>query len=854
MTFLSLHPRSRSAHASGLHAFGKPCVLALITLSCFFLSCRHRDPRAVYDQSLLAFERGRIREASEQADRGYKEFRSKGPQWALRFAVLRGRIFLWQGMPEEALRAVSPHDLPRADGDLEVARLRVEAAANTKLHKVAESERLLAQAEGFCAALDYPACVDVASARAKLQMEQGQFKLAQDSFSGVLVKARAHSDPFQEASALLDLSWAADEQGRFDEALDWSDSALHISKPLHFEDTAQTALGNMGWAYYKLGDSEQAREMFIEAGKQAEELGDTLDQEKWLGNLAYIQMDADDFSSAEQSFRHQLKLAQQIHSVDDILDALIGLAFVSEKSGKLDEAQHYADDALLKARADHDAGDEEELRLLQGRVAADRHDHAIAETAFRRVASSADAPDLKWEAERSLARLLEDENQPEAAETEYQTALTTFEIARCSHQRIDSRLPFLSNAARIYEGYIHFLVTRGKPNEALQVADYTRARTLAEGLGRPCKAGFAPDPFNAPAIARRAGGAILFYALGKEHSYVWAITARETKMFPIIFNEDEIDAAVQRYREKLEGPPAILAASDDGSVLFKMLVTPAQDFLKRELAAGEPIFIVADGSLNNLSFETLNPEGSAAGQKRYWIEDATIVNAPSLRMLPDSRRRAEKLEGNLLLLGDPASPTAGLANLYPPLPNAAIQMQTISKYFSDDRQKVFAHDQASPSAYLKGHPEQFSYIHFVAHGTANRTDPLESAIILSPETSTAGDDSFKLYARDIIGTPRLRAQVVTISACYSSGKRTYSGEGLVGLSWAFLRAGAHHVVAALWDVSDASAPPIMDAFYRELKNGKSPGSALRTAKLSLLHSQDFRSPFYWAAFQLYTGQ
>jgi CHAT domain-containing protein len=134
--------------------------------------------------------------------------------------------------------------------------------------------------------------------------------------------------------------------------------------------------------------------------------------------------------------------------------------------------------------------------------------------------------------------------------------------------------------------------------------------------------------------------------------------------------------------------------------------------------------------------------------------------------------------------------------------------------------------------------------------------PLDSAIILSrPQggSRASEDNSFKLYARDIIATPRLRAELVTISACYSVGKRTYSGEGLVGLSWAFLRAGAHHVVAALWDVSDASTPELTREFYSELRRGERPGSALRTAKLYLLHNTAFRSPFYWGPFQVYTG-
>jgi CHAT domain-containing protein len=119
--------------------------------------------------------------------------------------------------------------------------------------------------------------------------------------------------------------------------------------------------------------------------------------------------------------------------------------------------------------------------------------------------------------------------------------------------------------------------------------------------------------------------------------------------------------------------------------------------------------------------------------------------------------------------------------------------------------------------------------------------------------ATAEENSFKLYARDIIHHP-LHAELVTISTCSGAGARAYSGEGMVGLSWAFLRAGAHNVIGALWEVSDASTPQLMDELYRELKEGKSPNSALRGAKLSLLHSNSaFRRAFYWAPFQLYTG-
>jgi CHAT domain-containing protein len=127
--------------------------------------------------------------------------------------------------------------------------------------------------------------------------------------------------------------------------------------------------------------------------------------------------------------------------------------------------------------------------------------------------------------------------------------------------------------------------------------------------------------------------------------------------------------------------------------------------------------------------------------------------------------------------------------------------------------------------------------------------PLDSAIVLS-KTGTV-DDSFKLYAREIV-RHRLRADLVTISACYGAGERSYAGEGLVGLSWAFLGAGAHNVIAALWDVADASTEQLMETFYAELDRGAPLDSALRAAKLSLLRGR-FHNPFYWAPFQLYKG-
>src|ERR1700722_2623784 len=830
-------------------------ALALVSLS---VCCRRHNPQAALDHAEETFRRGNLAAATDEAEKDYKEF--QGSSWAWQFVILRAKILSWRGMKARALEVLAAEGPSPQSGELAVNKLTIEASAYSSLHRFPEAERTLTEAERICGTSVFRACGDVPRARGLLQMARVHYAQAEPFFKLALADARANHDVFAEATALLNLSFCADEREHFDEALDWAREARQISLFGDFADLSQTALGNMAWAYYKLGDLEKAGELFDQATAQARGLSDAVGELGWLTAAGYVYIDSRDFKVAEQAFKNSLNLAKQINSRDDIINSLIALAFVSEQTEKLDDAKDYADEALSMARADGNGRDIVYPLLVQGRIAARQHDASTAENLFRQVADSSDAPDfLKWEAQRSLAHLYEDEKQGDAAAREYRTALSTFEAARSELRSEHSNLTFLSNATRIYDDYIHLLISQGKTNEALRAADYDRARTLREGLGLVQKGGsFAPEPLNAQAIARHAGGIILFYWLGEKQSYVWVITPQATRLVPLNAAAKEIDTAVRGYRAKLEGPPEILQASSDGSTLYKMLIGPAQDFLAASLhnqeaqAKNNQIFIIPDGSLNSLNFETLMP-----ASQHYWIEDVTVTSAGSLHLLASARPAPKQLAGKLLLMGDTTAPAKG-DDEYARLPFAAQEVKVVAGHFEGMQRRELTGDQATPSAYLNGHPEQYSYIHFVAHGEASRPSPLDSAIILSRDPASnaaAGEDnSFKLYARDIVQHP-LHADLVTISACYGSGKRSYSGEGLVGLSWAFLRAGAHNVVGALWDVSSISSAQLMDDFYGELQKGKSPSAALRVAKLKLLHSSNtaFHSPFYWAPFQLYTG-
>jgi CHAT domain-containing protein/Flp pilus assembly protein TadD len=827
--------------ASGANAVPLACcwIPPVLILACLSACARREGPQSAFDHALETFRRGQVARAQEEAQAGYKQFHNDGPQWAWRFLLLQADALAWRGMNGKVLDLIRSETAPVPNGQLAVQKGRVEGAAYTALRRFPDAELKFDEAAKACATETYPDCVDIALDQGVMEMARGSFRRAEDRFTRALDLSREGRHHFKEATALLDLSWSALEQEHFDEAIYWCNAASGLSSRIGAADTAQNAIGNSGWAFYKLGEPERAGSLLLEAESKAAKLGDVTDRVKWLTASGYIYLDSGDLVKAEQSYKQALDLAQQTNK-QDMIDALEPLAAVSEREGKLDQALDYANKTIALVPKDGNRLDVLYPLLIKGHVAARMHDDEQAEKIYREIEQDPKSHVfLKWESEHSLAQLFQGESKPDAAEREYRAALSTFEGARYALHE-DTSLPFPANAAGIYDDYIHFLVDQGKTIEALQIAEYQRGRTLAEGLGLLQKdATFKPEALDAKATARKVMGTILFYWLGEKQSYLWAITPQKTAIFTLP-SKSEIDPIAQRYRKALSEQQEFLPrTTDDGLALYHILVEPAANLLPRNAK----VFIIPDGSLNTLNFETLLVPGATP---HYWIEDVTITDASSLRLLAASSAE-QKHADKLLLFGNAVAANGD----YPELQNASAEMESIEKHFRTNQEEVFAREEATPAAYLASKPGEYSYIHFVAHGTANRMSPLDSAIVLS--RSNAQEDSFKLYARDIIQNP-LRAELVTISTCFGAGSRAYSGEGLVGLSWAFLRAGAHNVIGALWEVSDVSTPQLMDQLYLELEEGKSPDAALRDAKLALLRSSSsFRKPFYWAPFQLYTG-
>jgi len=784
----------------------------------------------------MTFLQGNLAIARNDADREYQN--SSSSEWKWKFRVLEAEILTKQGLSQDVITLLDENIPASLSGsDLDVRRHMLLALANSHLGGTSQADEHLQRAEQLCAST-CPANGEVARIAGAIASERNDPDQAEHFFRESLKIARQQGDPFLEASDLLNLGVVSIGREHFDESVDWSDAATYTAHAIHANLTEEKALGNLGWAYYKMGDFAQSLDCFTRAAQSAHGLGAMIDEVEWLNNLGLVFFQQDNFADAEKYYRQSLELARSSQNKDQMIAALSSLALVLVKTGDDASAKKYSDETLNLAHTQNDRQGELDALLVQAKI-AETSDSKKAVALLSEVAADPKSDtSMRWEAENDLAKVYESQN-PALADRQYRKALSTLEAARSSIRHEEFRLPFLANASHLYDDYVQFLMKQGKNEEALRVADFSRGQALLEGLGQlPAQTEFRPATINPQQTAHTADGVILFYWLGQERSFLWTITSTHTQLFQLP-PRTEIEALAQKYNHALTGPTDVLQTENaDGRRLYDVLISPAAGLINH----GSRVFIIPDGGLNNLNFETLLVSQPTV---HYWIDDAVITDANSLRLLAASKSKFQSTR-NLLLVGD----SVAVNTQYRELPNAAVEMDNVSSHFPQSSKTVLRREHASAQAYLSAKPESFSYIHFVAHGTASELNPLDSAIILS---KSPRDDSYKLYAREIIQHP-LHADLVTISSCYGEGARAYTGEGLVGLSWAFLRAGAHNVIGALWEVSDTSTPQLMDNLYAGLGSGSDPAAALRQAKLQMLHSDGvFRKPFYWAPFQLYSS-
>jgi tetratricopeptide (TPR) repeat protein len=815
-------------------------ALGLLLAAC---AAERPSSGALYRQGRAALQRGDLVAARAAIDEGRRQARlpQDGP-WLRAHQVLEAELLVSQRRNHEALARLKDLDAwPETSTELRTRALMTRGYAWCLLSEGPSSARNadadLGEAERLAAQLGVEELQgEVLVRRGSCATVQGDSVAAEARLLAALKIARRAHVPSVEAHAMGGLGLLHLRAGRFDQATDWLYKTSALATAHRMDSIVAKAVGNLGWCYLQLGDLERSLAYLTQAVALAEKQGSPGgDLRMFLTVLGNVHFRQGAYGQARTAWERALAIGRDLDDERAISQTLGSLGIVALEEGRYDEAESHAEEALRLEQKLGDLADQEENRLTLGRIWAARGDLARAQALYQGVIRSPHtASAILWEAHVYLAKAHMASGQTGAAETEFRRAFDVMERSRLRLNQPEHKISFFSSLTRFREDYVDLLMNAGKVTEALAVADRCRARSLRDLLRENATV----VPLARPEeIARSQNATLLFYWTGPKRSFVWRVTRDDVEVRELP-GEETLAQRVRAYQDRILRSRDPLAEGDeDGLWLYRTLVGSGGE--------GPRVIVVPDGPLHELNFETL-PVASPV--PHYWIEDVTVARAPALGLLHDGGDglpRPERGARTILLIGDPVSPSPDFA----PLPHAALEMRRIAEQFEPTARVLHTGARAVPEVYRASLPERFTYIHFAAHAIPNFEQPLESAVVLS-----AQGEAFKLYARELASIP-VRADLVTLSACYGAGSRHYAGEGFVGLAWAFLGSGARNVVAGLWNIEETSTAELMEELYRGLRRGLAPPEALRAAKLGLLRSSGaYRKPYYWGPFVTYTRQ
>ena len=792
------------------------------------------SPDVHYQKGRLLLKQGKQKEAMVEAEAGWRA----EPSW--RFRILKADILLVLG-EAKAAAALLAFPEPPTDPESRVRLCMDKAWTEYSGGNSSGAEELLQQASQIAKPLGRPVFDAMIENRLGLvQLQEGRTDTAEQSLRHA-IEVASREDPNLEASTMVSLGYFFEQTFHFEEAIYWYDRARVLLQQLHSVDPYYVALGNLGWCYLRLGDVDKGLANLDEAEAHAKQIEDRFHEQRWIGNSGTALYERGDFKKAAAKFHRALEIAQVLGEKDSMGWWYYNLASTSIDLGDYDQAEKYNQQAL-RLRQAVGGNTDFDPRVNEAHIAAGRKDARAEALYLSLIAEYHEGlnPVPMLEARAELANLLAEKGKFDQADAQFRAALMHLESRRVALVREDNRMTYLARLIRFYDRYINFLVDRKQPERALEVAESSRALVLDERLESKSEHAVV-SASQLRDLARSSHAVFLSYWLGKDRSFLWSVTADGIAIYQLP-PESQITPLVAGYRSFIENLRDPLQSEySAGSKLSKILLFPVRSMI----ASASRVVLVPDRSLYSLNFETLpDPEDS----KKYVIERTVLEVAPSLNMLAGRRPPAAPAD-SLLMIGNPDQ----VIEEYPRLPFAGSEIEAISRAVSLEKETVIEGAYAYPSAYRDAKPAQYSWIHFAAHAAANPTSPLDSALILSRGVAPQ-DTAYQLSAREVMTVP-LNASLVTLSACRSAGAKTYSGEGQVGLSWAFLRAGSRSVVAGLWDVTDHSTAALMTDFYDQLGHNAEPVMALRHAKLALLHGgKAYQKPFYWGPFQLYAGK
>jgi CHAT domain-containing protein/tetratricopeptide (TPR) repeat protein len=684
---------------------------------------------------------------------------------------------------------------------------------------------------------------------ANVRARQGDYERALIAHREAVALAEKGGDRQDIAGSLGLMGQTLAMAGKYAQAVDHVERALALipERSTHNDLLFTRAQNLLGSIYRFLGENERSENAFALASERATEIGDALGE--WISsvNLGTAQLLQGHVSEGEDALQGNNGPIRDPRNEYVALMSQIRSLMVR---GDGPECLRLLEQALALARRLRYRHGEMEALIGLGSLSLAMDDLSVAERRFeeavrlaRQIGSHADAAEAEgWRARVSIAM-----GDLPTAVAHLEEAIRGTETVRNDLRPAQNfEISIFERHTVAYHDLQWVLVSLGETDRALEIAERGRARALQGMLAaRLDRSGAEPmDMARIRATATEQQTTFVVYSLvadprnfGEDEPaelFIWVVPANP--LAPIAFHRSRaplrlaVDAAPGGESRRPAkhfvrgGDPAFVER--ELRAMYEVLIAPVADRLPQNEDA--LVTFVPEGSLLVVPFVALQDEAG-----RRVIERHTISVSPSVQTRIHAADQRERLQQSqrigALIVGDPDR-------------SLRFARREANAIAASLKVKPLLGSSATKVAVMPRMPHR-RLLHFATHGSFDaESRRLPGALKLAP---VDGDDGF-LHAEEIASMD-LHADLVVLSAC-STGQGRIAAEGLLGLSRAFLLAGAPTVIVSLWNIGDdASTTELMRRFYRALRRAhSSPARALRRAMLTTMRHHP--EPVDWAAF------
>lgn len=727
----------------------------------------------------------------------------------------------------------------------------------------------------------------------------GQMDRAAKFYTDALTLSRDVKDRQGEATILHNLGLLFADQKDFPQAITYYEQALTLAQEIGDRPGEGDILINLGVVYMAMQDDQRAAAMYTQALTIKRELGDHYGEGRALTNLGLIYYTAGRYQDAGDAFQKSLDIHAALGVPDSVWRAQRGLASVSAALQQPETAITQYEQALatietlragLRVQGDKIFYMQDKLYVYDEMIdllyslhqnQPDKGYDRKALEIFERKQGRVFLEQIGKSGARRFAGLPETIAQQES-ELNDQFDQTRAQLAA-------ERAKPLTDQDR---DALQTLEQREKTLLADQAALQTQIKTEYPNYYQLKY----PQPVTLEELQTtvlQPDELLLIYGVTRDRTFAWMVSPDEVQMFTVPFNEADLTKHVIEIRQALAGEFGAargIAVKDKtaperpktrpfAEVSYRLYQALIPEVIRPLLDEQHRLQIVPTSALYALPFEMLlSRPASSPAEAHYFVEDIPInylSSASLLKTLRDAKIwRKTTAQHPLLAFADPVydaqaqGSVRGLDTLrvetyntlmrggFTRLPETADEVKAIATVLgaSEQSEPVQLREQANREKLMQLNAEQrlddYEYLVFATHGIL----PGDIDRVAQPALVLSYPEQGGLLTMSDVFQLQLNAKLVSLSACNTGMGVNVDGEGVLGLTRAFMYAGTSTIAVTLWSVESLSAKELDIGLFEALKAGESPAQALRTIKLRMLRGEKgelYRHPYFWAPFVLF---